>query len=87
MKQLKKYSSVTVMALLLSTMIYTTPVMATSAEFKDDLKAAVFIFIGINIVFIVYGASYAFLKYSVEKEDKVYTFTMKQQDIGIECLI
>ena len=27
LKQFKKYSSVTVMALLLSTMIYTTPVM------------------------------------------------------------
>ena len=38
MKQLKKYSSVTVMALLLSTMIYTTPVMATSAEFNQNTR-------------------------------------------------
>lgn len=34
-----------------------------SLKFKDDLKAAVFIFIGINIVFVIFGASYAFLKY------------------------
>ena len=34
-----------------------------SLKFKDNLKAAIFIFIGINIIFIVYGASYAFLKY------------------------
>ena len=34
-----------------------------SLKFKDDFKAAVFIFIGINIAFVIYGASYAFLKY------------------------
>ena len=38
LKQFKKYSSVTVMALLLSTMIYTTPVMATSAEFNQNMR-------------------------------------------------
>ena len=38
LKQFKKYSSVTVMALLLSTMIYTTPVMATSAEFNQNTR-------------------------------------------------
>ncbi|MCL2143885.1 MAG: hypothetical protein FWH43_00095 [Endomicrobia bacterium] len=34
-----------------------------SLKFKDNFKAAVFIFIGINIVFAVFGASFAFLKY------------------------
>ncbi len=34
-----------------------------SLNFRNNLKAAVFIFIGINIIFVIYGASYAFLKY------------------------
>ena len=34
-----------------------------SLNFRNNFKAAVFIFIGINIIFIIYGASYAFLKY------------------------
>ncbi|MDR2427050.1 MAG: hypothetical protein LBD46_07750 [Endomicrobium sp.] len=34
-----------------------------SLKFKDDFKVAIFIFIGINIIFIIFAASCAFLKY------------------------
>ncbi|MDR3113771.1 MAG: hypothetical protein LBU09_05280 [Endomicrobium sp.] len=35
----------------------------SALKFRDDLKAAFFIFIGINIAVIIYFSSYAFLKY------------------------
>lgn len=35
----------------------------SALKFAEDFKAAVFIFIGINLALIIYGASYAFLRY------------------------